>query len=112
MNNKGKKLLDFLRQNESCMLQKKRISHKIDHVLESANNIKLVEDCQEETPSTTFRNHQSLRVMMRLRSPKKTSEPKKKINSHKFIDSENKDDFNRKLKSILAIFLICVMMNL
>ena len=42
---------------------------------------------------------------MRLRSPKKTSEPKIKINCHKIIDFDNKDDFNRKLKSILANFV-------
>ena len=86
-------------------LQKKGIAHKIDHILVSANNRKLVEDCQEENPSTTFRNHQSSIVMMRLRSPKKTSKPKNKINCHEFINSDNKDDFNRKLKYILANFV-------
>ena len=39
---------------------------------------------------------------MRLRGPKKNPKPKNKINWHKFIDSDVKNECNQKLKDELA----------
>ena len=76
--------------------------HQIDHVLVSANTRKLSEDYQVDKINTMWSYHQAPRVVIRLRVQKKTPKPKKKINWCKFIHSNIMDDFNRKLKSILA----------
>ena len=65
----------------------------------------MVKNCQVNSENAVYSDHQALMITLRLRVQKKKQKLKRKINWHKFMNPNIRDEFNDKLKVILEKFV-------